>query len=316
MLKTIIQILFFILLTFTNSICFAQQNSIDSAIGGPILPITLIDIAGPRPVIEYLINSKNATSVIHSNASFYIHLNLQNSKYFGIEDLVENGQFGISEPGKINTKYKAKINEIKIENLIIKNKEVSIFETYPPYKEGFGMLGIQWIKENKIILDYCNNKVAIQPNKSQQDSIAKKLLNDNYISIPIQIDETSNRYYTEVVINNQKTKFLIGTVAKLFIDSAYAEVANIEIGDTLGIFGGPTGETGYVYNSKENFTIKIGAFETITNAAIEDTYKYSNKKRPDNISELIGGTLGAEFMIKNKIVIDFGNLTLYLKLNR
>ena len=38
------------IITLSN-FCFAQQSSIDSSQAGPILPITFIDIAGPRPVI-------------------------------------------------------------------------------------------------------------------------------------------------------------------------------------------------------------------------------------------------------------------------
>jgi hypothetical protein len=311
MLKKAIQLL--LLFLISSTICFSQQKSVSKNTFGATLPFTFVDIAGPRPVIEYFINDKKATSMIHSNASPYLQLSPENAKYFGVKDLVEDGQFGISEPGKVNTRYKGVIQKIRMGNLIQNNAEVSVFNKYPPDKEGFGMLGRKWIKENKIILDYGNNRVAILPNKFQQDLIAKQLLKDNYISIPMQLDEKDNSYYTEVFVNNQKTKFLVSTVTKLLIDSALAKAANIETGESLGSFGGPTGKTGYVYSSKEKFTLKIGAFETATNGAIEDTYKYSNIKRPADVSEWVGGTLGATFMIEHKAVIDFGNLKLYLK---
>jgi hypothetical protein len=313
MLQMIKQILVLALFISTD-FCFAQQSSIDSSNTGTIIPITFIDIAGPRPVIEYFVNDKKATSMIHSNANLYIRFNYENSQYYGIENLVEVGDFGISEPGKTNKSYKARINEIKMGNLILKDKEVRIFETYPPTEKGFGMLGRNWIRENNIIIDFGSNMVAIQPNKFQQDSIAEQLLKGNYVAVPMELDETDNSYYTDVVINNQQTKFCISTVSRLLIDSVYAEMANIKTGELFGSFGGPSGQTGSVYYSKEKFIIKIGAFETLSSGLIEDTYKYIDAKRPDDITNMIGGTLGAEFMIENKAVIDFGNLKLYLKL--
>ena len=312
MLRMIKQILLLTLITSTT-ICFAQQSSIDSSRVGTILPISFIEIAGKRPIIEYFVNNKKATSMIHSNANLYIRFNHENSQYFGIENLVEVGEFGISEPGKTNKSYKARINEIKMGSITLKNKEVSIFETYPPDEEGFGMLGRNWIRENNIIVDFGYNTVAILPNKFQQDSIVKRLLKDNYVAVSMELDETDNSYYTDIVINNQKTKFLVSTVTKLIIDSVYAKTANIETGEIQGSFGGPSGKTGNVYSSKEKFAIKIGEFETSTNGIIYDEYIYSNKQRPDDTEKQIGGTLGAAFLIEQKAVIDFGNLKLYLK---
>ena len=251
--------------------------------------------------------------MIHSNANLYIRFNYENSQYFGIENLVEVGDFGISEPGKTNKSYTARINEIKMGNLILKDKEVRIFETYPPTEKGFGMLGRNWIRENNIIIDFYNNTVAIQPNKFQQDSITEQLLKDNYVVVPMELDETDNSYYADIVINNQRTKFLISTVSQLIIDSVYAKTANIETGEIQGSFAGPSGKTGNVYFSKETFVIKIGEFETSTQGVVYNEYKYSNKQRPDDTAKQIGGTLGAAFFIEQKAVIDFGNLKLYLK---
>ncbi|MCL2040050.1 MAG: hypothetical protein FWG85_06445 [Bacteroidetes bacterium] len=312
MLQMIKQILLLTLIISTT-FCFAQQSSIYSSRAGTILPITFIEIAGKRPIIEYFVNNKKATSMIHSNANLYIRFNYENSQYFGIENLVEIGEFGISEPGKTNKSYKARINEIKMGSITLKNKEVSIFETYPPDEEGFGMLGRNWIRENNIIIDFGYNTVSILPDKFQQDSIVKRLLKDNYVAVSMELDETDNSYYTDIVINNQKTKFLVSTVTKLIIDSVYAKTANIETGEIQGSFAGPSGKTGNVYSSKENFAIKIGEFETNTNGSIYDEYIYSNKQRPDDTEKQIGGTLGVAFLIEQKAVIDFGNLKLYLK---
>ena len=303
----------FLLLFLSTTFCFAQQNSVDSSQAGAILPITFIDIAGPRPVIEYFVNNKKATSMIHSNANLYIRFNYENSQYFGIENLVEVGEFGISEPGKTNKSYTARINEIKIGGLTWNDKEVSIFETFSNDAEGFGMLGKNWIRENNIIIDFGCNTVAILPNKFQQDSIVKRLLKDNYVTVPMELDVTDNSYYTDIVINNQKTKFLVSTVTNLIIDSVFAKTANIETLENQGSFAGPSGKTGNVYSPKEKFAIKIGEFETSTNGVIYDQYIYSDTQRPDDSEKQIGGTLGAAFLIEQKAVIDFGNLKLYLK---
>ena len=298
---------------FLTSCLFPFSGINSSSQEGAILPVTFIDIAGPRPVIEYFVNNKKAKSMIHSNANLYIRFNYKNSHYFGIENLVEDGDFGISEPGKTDKRYKALIDEIKMGNLTLYNKEVSIFETYPTDEEGFGMLGRKWIKENNIIINFYNNTVAIQPNKFQQDSIEKQLLSANYVAVSMELNEMDNSYYTDVVINNQKAKFLISTVTRLIIDSVYAKMANIETGEVQGSFGGPSGKTGNVYAPKDIFVIQIGDFKTNTNGVVYDEYLYSNKQRPDITTMQIGGTLGAAFFIEQKAVIDFGNLKLYFK---
>jgi hypothetical protein len=299
-------------MAFTN-LCCEQQNTAAMAIAGPVLPITFVDIAGPRPTIEYLINNKKATSMIHSNANLYLRLNYENSKYFDIEELTEVGVYGISEPGKPNTSYKAQVKELKFKDLVLNNKEVSIFETYPPDNEGFGMLGRQWIRENRIIIDYDKNQVTIQPSKDQSEFIAKQLFKNNYTSVPMELNEIDNSYYVEVIINDKKLNFFVSTVTRLIIDSEYAKAANIGIGEMAGTFSGPSGRTGYVYYSKGPFALKIGEFEAATNGVIEDTYAYSNRQRPSDPTEQTGGTLGAAFLMEHKAIVDFGNLVLYLK---
>ena len=207
------------------------------------------------------------------------------------------------------------MNKLQFGEVILKNKNVDIFETYPPDELGFGMLGLQWIRENNIILNYGDNTVAIRPNQYQQNAIEKNLIQEGYTPITFLHNETNNSYFLEVEINQHKANFIISTVTHLIVDTLFAEKGGIIIGENVGSFGGPSGQTGEVYQSKDSFTLKIGEFITESSGLIYDQYKYSNKQRTDNESQQTGGTLGASFMIQNNAVIDFGNRILYLKKN-
>ena len=280
-----------------------------------MLAIKMTDIAGYRPTIDFLVNGKNATCMIHSNAHLYLRFNYANAQYFGIEDLIETGQFGISEAGQTNKSYKGQANKLQFGDVILKEKNIDIFETYPPDDLGFGMLGLQWIRENNIILNYNDNTVAILPNQYQQNIIEKKLTQEGYTPIIFYHNETNNSFFMEVEINQHKANFVISTVTHLIIDTFFAEKCGLVIGENVGSFGGPSGQTGEVYQSKDSFTLKIGQYITESSGLIYDQYKYSNKQLPNNESQQTGGTLGASFMIQNNAVIDFGNRILYLNKN-
>lgn len=288
-----------------------SPKATDAEPAGTILPVHIVDISGPRPTIAYSINGKAASSMIHSNANMYIQLSPENAVYFGIEDMKETGRFGITEPGKTNTSYTGIIQKMEMGHLSYDSIRVSVFSKFPPDKEGFGMLGLPWIKENHIILNYQNNTVAIRPNRHQQDSIKACLMEMGYNALPMI--EEDDQYFTEASINGVKGKFSINTVSRLSIDSLFAVRAGIEPAGVAGTYGGPGGRTGYIYDTKEKLKIQIGTIEITAEGFIEDKYAYANAQRPENAEENIGGSLSGDFMIENKAVIDFGNLTLYLK---
>ena len=289
--------------------CNTQQKP-EKESKGAVLPMEVIELAGPRPTIDYLINGKPETSMIHSNAGMYIQLTPERAEELGVTDWVENGEYGITEPGKVGHRYKAVIKDIKMGNLSFSDVDVDIFSK-PKGAEHIGMLGLPWITENRIIIDFGNNTVMIRPDKQQTDSVEKKLLEDGYIVVPMSKED--DRYIVEASINNDKANFTISTVSHLYVDSVFAAHSGVEFGSVGGMFGGPSGMTGNVYGTTTDFKLSIGGFEAVTDVLIKDEYKYIGHKRPENATECIGGTLGAVFMMRNKAVIDFGNLKLYLK---
>ena len=270
----------------------------------------VIELAGPRPTINYLINGKPETSMIHSNAGMYIQLAPDRAEELGVTNWVENGEYGITEPGKVGHRYKAVIKQIQMGNLTYSDIDVDIFSK-PKGAEHIGMLGLPWITENRIVIDFGTNAVAIQPNKHQQDSIENRLAGGNYVVVPMEKD--GDLYFAEVSVNEVKARFTVSTVAELFVDSVFAVRSGVEFGPVVGTFGGPSGMTGNVYQSAADFKISLGGFEVGTGAIIDDQYKYIDEKRPENEAESIGGTLGAEFLMEHNAVVDFGNLKLYFE---
>lgn len=289
--------------------CNTQQKS-EKESKGAVLPMEVIELAGPRPTINYLINGKPETSMIHSNAGMYIQLTPERAEELGVTDWGENGEYGITEPGKVGHRYKAVIKDIKMGNLSFSDVGVDIFSK-PKGAEHIGMLGLPWITENRIVMDFGNNTVMIRPDKQQTDSVEKKLLGNGYIVLPMSKDD--DHYIVEASINNEKANFTISTVSHLYVDSVFAVHSGVQFGSIGGMFGGPSGMTGNVYETATDFKLSIGDFEVFTDALIKDEYKYIGHKRPENETECIGGTLGAVFMMRNKAVIDFGDLKLYLK---
>ncbi|MGN0195612.1 MAG: hypothetical protein ACI4AE_04060 [Candidatus Cryptobacteroides sp.] len=277
---------------------------------GIVLPVTYVDIAGPRPVINYSINGREASSMIHSNASMYIQLSTDNAEYFGVRDMVETGYFGITEPGKTSMSYRGVIDEIVMGGLTYSDVTVSVFNKYPADAKGFGMLGLPWITENRIVLNYGDRTVTIQPDGKQVDSIVKKLKKDGYVEVPMTNED--GMYYVEAAINGVTGRFSVNTVSRLSVDSLFAERAGIARGEVAGTFGGPGGKTGYIYEINDGLDIAIGCVRIRTAGYIEDKYAYSGSTRPEKPEDNIGGALSGDFLIENNAVVDFGNCKLYL----
>lgn len=278
---------------------------------GEIIPMRYKNIAGMRPVISYQINGKKATSVIHSNAMLYLNLNHKNAEYFGVENLREVSDFGISEPGKVDKSYIGTLKEMRFGSVVKNNTEISVFETYPADKKGFGMLGLDWIVENSVIMDFLNDVAIVGPEQRQQDSAGNILKANGYIMIPLQ--HKDDGFYVDVEVNGIVTPFRVSTVSSMTVDSVYAQRTGIHVGKKTGTYGGPSGAVGYVYKFND-IALRIGDLPiTATKGIIMDTYAYEGETRPDKKDDYCGGWLGAEFLKEQRAVIDFGRSILYIK---
>lgn len=272
-------------------------------------------IYGKRPVFKASVNGFPVNLMFHSNASFYLQLNHSFASLAGIDNLVPKDSFGISSPGKVSKLGRdiANVSLFKVGNDILKNVPVSIFEV-PDDETNAGMAGIEWIRTNRIIIDYKKEKFFINPEIKTLECLKTVLNKKGYINVPLKFDSLTQRYFVKIEINGLARNFTLSTVAYTTVDSVFAADASLKIKKTGNSYAGPTGAVGYVYENTEPVIFNlINHNFKIQNLAVEDIYAYMEQKRTSEKSEQVGGILGADFLLTHKAVIDFGNETLYLR---
>ncbi|SFC32592.1 hypothetical protein SAMN05421780_104265 [Flexibacter flexilis DSM 6793] len=279
------------------------------------VPFEMKKIAGKRPIFKASVNGFPANLMFHSNASFYLQLNHAFASQVGIDSLVSNGSFGISKPGKVSElgRDSANVSLLQVGINQLKNVPASIFEV-PDGEINAGMAGVDWIKTNRIVIDYKKKKFFLNPKIETLECLKAKLSKEKYISIPIKFDSVRQRYLVKIEIGGLTRNFTLSTVAFTTIDSVFAVDLSLKIKNTGNSYGGPTGSVGFVYENTIPLIFSLVNHRyKINKLTIEDMYAYIKETRTKEKSENIGGILGADFLVEHKAIIDFGNETLYLK---
>lgn len=268
---------------------------------------------GSRPTVSASINGVTYGLALHANAGFYLQINHAEAARTGVTNLQHRGAYGISTIGTVSDlgRDDGDVGPLKIGQWVARSVKATIFET--PKGSAQGMLGLPFLYENHAILDFPRHKLTLSDAELPK-SVALKMAEGGYSAHVMTRDPTDGRYTINVMINGVVAPMIVGTVASVNIDRAYAARAHVAIGAASGSYGGPSGAVEKVYETAKPVALKIDGWATVlTKATIEDMYAYSKTPRPINTMAARGGVLGADFMIANKAVIDFGNAILYLK---
>lgn len=278
-----------------------------------VIPFTIDEIFGARPVIDAVINGRPYRLVIHANAGSYLQINHAEAEKVGARNLHHQGTYGISAPGQLSPlgRDDGVVDQLKIGDWSTPTAPVAVFEV--PAGGSQGMLGLPFLYENKVVVDFAR-RVLMLPKDGSTASITSEMAARGYRAHPMHRDATDGRYLLMVTINGITAPMVVSTVATINLDTAFAERADVQTGKAIGTYGGPSGATGTIYRSENPIKFQINHWTSRPMiVAIEDSYAYSNAQRPADATSARGGALGADFMIQNGAVIDFGNSVLYLK---
>jgi hypothetical protein len=114
-------------------------------------------------------------------------------------------------------------------------------------------------------------------------------------------------------VNGVPAQFVVNSVAQSQLDTEFAARAKIQTGPQISEYGGPKGAVGKVFLSKKQVPTTVdGQTTNPFQPEIFDAYAYEGLARPPAGSLSRNATIGAEFMLANQAIIDFGSEMLFL----
>jgi hypothetical protein len=276
-------------------------------------PIHFRTISGIRPFVDVRMNGKPFLMMVHANAGFYAMTTHANATSIGVSGLVKKSNFGISSEGHVSELGRAEttLTELRVGDSKVKNVPLSVFEV--PVPDMQGMLGIDWLRAERVIVDYDADRIGIALTKGDSTSADRDLIDRGYLPHKMIWDPKQGIYYVMAAVNGVPARLTVSTVSTNIIDTAYAHSAKVGVGPVVDQFDGPKGTQGDVFLSRGAVSIIIDGQATASDQLqILDTYAYNAERRPSDPSMAVQGVLGAQFMLANQAVIDFGSETLFL----
>jgi len=279
------------------------------------VPITFRQVSGPRPFINIKLNGVPLLLMVHANASFYAMTTHANAAKAGIDSLGPARKYGITATGQVSTlgRSSTRARTLQIGRDVVHQAPLEVFEV-PQVVPIDGMLGIGWLQQRRVLVDYAQARVGVSPSPAAAEDTRKRLLAAGYVAHPMTWNGPKQVYTVPLTINKAAATFEVSTVSETVIDSVFARRAQLALGPVVFDYGGPTGTTGHVRNTAKPVRMRFGqqVGQPIV-AQVYDTYAYEAKPRPANEAELLSGSLGCDFMLANKAVIDFGAGILFLR---
>ena len=280
-----------------------------------VVPFTIETSGGhPRPVVVAHFNGHSMRMMIHSNASSFSQLRHSQAAAFGVLLTGDHENYGIDRPGHVSDQGldHGAVASLKVGKSEDTDAPISVFEV--PQND-LGMLGIGWINQNRVILDYRRKQALIAPTIEQAQKIGSELRKAGYVALPMTYDEKQLRYVVSATINGVTRSMTIATASSFEIDIAFAEAAGVKHGADQGHGSGPTGTHIAEYRLGTLVRVHINGWTSpeILVGDVSDTYGYDAQRRPASPAEANGGSLGGDFLQKTDAVVDFGTRTLFVR---
>jgi hypothetical protein len=300
---------------FATSMTYASNAT---EIRPSVVPFT-IELSGnsPRPIVTALFNGHAMRMFIHSDLAFFAQLRHSDAAAFGVVLAGGHQKFGIDREGHVSELGldNGTVASLKVGESENKDVPVGVFEI--PQSD-FGMLGIGWINQNRVILDYGRKQATIAPTPDQAQIIGSELRKAGYVAIPMTFDEHYQHYVVRATINGVTRSMTVGTASPFLIDAVFADAAGAKRGPSAGHGGGPTGTQVEVYPLDAPVRISIDGWTSpeISVGMIMDLYGYGARQRPADPADGTGGYLGGDFLQKTDAVVDFATHTLFVRGNQ
>lgn len=278
------------------------------------VPVQFIEISGVRPFVHVEMNGKPFQMMVHSNANFFVMASHATAKAAGVGNITTTGSYGISSAGHVSDlgRGTATLATLQVGRSINRDVRLSVFETAHPEMQG--MLGVLWLRANRVIVDYDASRLGTA--ESMEDSVRadRSLRARGFTAHPMRWNPETKGYFITGTINGQATNLAVSTVADDVLDVSLADRLKIAYTKTGERFAGPTGTQGDVSMTDAGVPVSIDGDATVPGRAqVFDYYAYNRLERPADGKGTVDGTLGSQFMLSNHAVIDFGTDTLFLK---
>ncbi len=276
-----------------------------------IVPMSQIVFGGNRYVVEADFGlEKTVPMMVHGNASFYMMIT------HDIAEQLNNGQpikkiddYGYSDRGR---------GRITVGNLSVGNHTFSNIENVPvfdwPAEEGKaaqGMLGVEFLKNENVKIDFVNEQLEIGVAKSDEPD--KKLMEQGYAFTKFFIEKSEvfmNVYFEAL---QKEIPITIGTVASDYSFDVETFKNAIKTDATHTKDHSPDNTTPDVFINTEPIRYRIGEqnFEIPAKGSeLSGFAEYGNTTQEELPSF---GIFGRDWMVRNKAVIDYANRILYFK---
>jgi hypothetical protein len=280
-----------------------------------VVPFTIESIGGsPRPLVTALFNGHPLRMIVHSDVAFFAQLRHSDAAAFGVVLAGGHQKFGIDREGHVSELGldNGTVASLKVGESENKNAPLGVFEIP---KSDLGMLGIGWINQNRVILDYGRKQATIAPTPEQVQAIGSELRKAGYVAIPMTFDERYHHYVVRAAIDGVTRSMTVGTASPFLIDTAFADATRMKRGPSEGQAGGPTGTQVIPYPLGAPVRVSIDGWTSpeISEGIILDLYGYGARQRPADPADANGGYLGGDFLQKTDAVVDFGTRTLFVR---
>lgn len=292
------------------SIAPAQTERHPNAIGW--VPITFRQVSGTRPFIPVLMNGKPFLLMVHSNAGFYVQTTHENAASIGLTNLGKEANYGIVKDGQVSSlgRTTATLASIRVGTKEAKDVRLSVFEI-PQTVENNGMLGVGWLRDQKVIVDFDKYRVGLPDSVEASEAQDKELLARGYVGHKMTLDPKRHTWFVMGKVDGHAIRLCVSTVAETVIDSEWAKVNNVELGPVIDQQGGPAGALVNEYLAKRVLPYMIDGQNVPPQQPHSwDLAGYASTKRTDEPHD--EGYIGADFMLANQAVIDFGTEMLFL----
>lgn len=276
-------------------------------------PIVYRQVSGTRPFVNVLMNGKPFLLMVHANAKLFAQTIHANAATIGLANLTKTSNYGITADGKVSPlgRAKATLATLQVGGSLAANVPLSVFEIPQDVAKTDGMLGIDWLVGQRIIVDFALDRLGVADTIEDAQTEDKHLLDQGYVGHRMTWDPTVRGYYVMGTIDGVPARLGVSTVGENVIDLDFIHRSGIANGPAIGDNGGPEGATTPVTIPRHQVLIVVdGQLTAPSQPWVYDLYAYSSKPRPTTSHD--EAYLGAEFMLANQAVVDFATGTLFL----
>ncbi len=231
-------------------------------------------------------------------------------------DLGKDASYSISSPGYVSDLGIAhtKLASLRISQREVKDVPLQAHEI-PQTPPTDGMLGIQWLRGQRILVDYDASRVGMPATPADGEAEDQRLVAQGWTAHNMIWDPKTSLYYPQGKIDGHDAHLVISTVANIVVDSLWAKDNGEPLGARTDEGAGPQGALVSQYAFKHIVSLSIDGPEMAPVWPESwDLCAYSSVPRLAGQHE--DSYLGADFMLMNSAVIDFGTGVLFVKVTQ